>query len=107
MIYTSTRYTLLCNEMEELMADQDRPHRRRHLPDLDDDRDVPDHLQPVPDRRRGPTLVHTGDDFVYEGIRKAIREVLDPATLANVVLLHCEGDESGGMGRFMARGPGR
>ena len=52
-----------------------------------------------------PTLVHTGDDFLYENIRKAIREVLDPATLANLVLLHWEGDENGGMDRFMGEAP--
>ena len=39
-------------------------------------------------------------------MRKAIREVLDPATLANIVLLHWEGDENGGMDRFMAEAPG-
>src|SRR5580765_7401708 len=42
-----------------------------------------------------PTLVHTGDHFLFENIRAAIREVLDPATLANLVLLHWEGDEIG------------
>jgi flavorubredoxin len=53
-----------------------------------------------------PTLVHTGDDFLYENIRTAIQEVLDPATLANLVLLHWEGDENGGMDRFMREAPG-
>ena len=53
-----------------------------------------------------PTLVHTGDHFMYEQIRGAIREVLDPATLANLVLLHWEGDENGGMDRFMTEAPG-
>jgi flavorubredoxin len=52
-----------------------------------------------------PTLVHTGEYGVYENVRKAIREVLDPATLANIVLLHWEGDENGGMDRFMAEAP--
>jgi flavorubredoxin len=49
-----------------------------------------------------PTLIHTGVHSEYDGIRTAIREVLDPARLANVVLLHFEGDECGGMERFMA-----
>ena len=49
-----------------------------------------------------PTLIHTGEWDHYERIRGAIRQVLDPATLANVVLLHWEGDENGGMDRFMA-----
>jgi flavorubredoxin len=52
-----------------------------------------------------PTLVHTGNYDQYEAIRGAIREVLDPATLANVVLLHWEGDENGGMDRFMEEAP--
>jgi flavorubredoxin len=52
-----------------------------------------------------PTLVHTGNYDHYENVRKAIREVLDPATLANIVLLHWEGDENGGMDRFMAEAP--
>jgi flavorubredoxin len=49
-----------------------------------------------------PTLVHTGVHSEYDSIRKAIGEVLDPARLAYVVLLHFEGDECGGMDRFMA-----
>jgi flavorubredoxin len=52
-----------------------------------------------------PTLIHTGEYGAYESIRTAIREVLDPATLAHVVLLHWEGDENGGMDRFMAEAP--
>jgi flavorubredoxin len=32
--------------------------------------------------------------------------VLDPARLANLVLLHWEGDENGGMDRFMKEAPG-
>jgi flavorubredoxin len=52
-----------------------------------------------------PTLVHTGVHGEYDNIRKAIREVLDPARLAYVVLLHFEGDECGGMDRFMAEAP--
>jgi flavorubredoxin len=53
-----------------------------------------------------PTLIHTGVHSEYDNIREAVREVLDPARLANVVLLHFEGDECGGMDRFMdeARG---
>lgn len=31
--------------------------------------------------------------------------MIDPARLANLVLLHWEGDENGGMDRFMARAP--
>jgi flavorubredoxin len=49
-----------------------------------------------------PTLIHTGVHDEYDSIRKAVGEVLDPAKLADVVLLHFEGDECGGMDRFMA-----
>lgn len=49
-----------------------------------------------------PTLIHTGTYDMYEPIRKSISEVLDPATLANIILLHWEGDENGGMDRFMS-----
>lgn len=52
-----------------------------------------------------PTLVHTGNYDQYDAIRGAIREVLDPARLANIVLLHWEGDENGGMDRFMQEAP--
>jgi flavorubredoxin len=50
-----------------------------------------------------PTLVHTGRYDDYELVADAIGEVLDPARLANIVLLHWEGDENGGMDRFMSR----
>jgi flavorubredoxin len=53
-----------------------------------------------------PTLVHTGDHSMVDNIRGAIREVLDPATLANLVLLHWEGDENGGMDPLMSDAPG-
>ena len=49
-----------------------------------------------------PTLVHTGR-YDYEAVAAAIGEVLDPARLANIVLLHWEGDENGGMDRLMSR----
>ena len=49
-----------------------------------------------------PALIHTGDYGWYEAIRTAIAEVLDPARLKHVALLHWEGDENGGMDRFMA-----
>ena len=52
-------------------------------------------------------LVHTGVHQAYDGIRKAIAEVLDPASLAYVVLLHFEGDECGGMEPLHGRGPER
>jgi flavorubredoxin len=50
-----------------------------------------------------PTLVHTGRYDDYEAVVAAVGEVLDPARLENLVLLHWEGDENGGMDRFMSR----
>jgi flavorubredoxin len=39
------------------------------------------------------------------GVRDAIAEVLDPAKLSCILLLHWEGDENGGMNRFMSAAP--
>jgi flavorubredoxin len=52
-----------------------------------------------------PAIIHTGEYGMYEPIRKAVAQVLDPARLAYIVLLHWEGDENGGMDRFMAEAP--
>lgn len=52
-----------------------------------------------------PSLVHTGRYDDYDAVVEAIGEVLDPTRLANIVLLHWEGDENGGMDRFMAQAP--
>lgn len=53
-----------------------------------------------------PTLVHTGRYGDFDAVVAAVGQVLDPARLANLVLLHWEGDENGGMDRFMSRAPG-
>ena len=50
-----------------------------------------------------PALIHTGMAAMYEDVCRAIRLVLDPARLAYIILLHFEGDECGGMERFMAQ----
>jgi flavorubredoxin len=52
-----------------------------------------------------PTLIHTGEYGFYENVRGAISQVLDPKRLAYVTLLHWEGDENGGMNRFLADAP--
>lgn len=52
-----------------------------------------------------PTLVHTGRYDDYEAVVGAVGQVLDPARLENLVLLHWEGDENGGMDRFMSQAP--
>jgi flavorubredoxin len=49
-----------------------------------------------------PTLIHTGNYDHYDALRKSVAEVLDPAKLAHIILLHWEGDENGGMDRLMA-----
>lgn len=53
-----------------------------------------------------PALIHTGMAPLYEDICGAIRKVLDPARISYFILLHFEGDECGGMERFMAQAPG-
>lgn len=52
-----------------------------------------------------PALIHTGTYPMYEDVRRAVAEVLDPARLAYVVCPHFEADECGGMGRFISEGP--
>ncbi len=52
-----------------------------------------------------PTLVHTGRYDDYDAVVAAVSQVLDPARLTNLVLLHWEGDENGGMDRFMSQAP--
>lgn len=52
-----------------------------------------------------PMLIHTGEHWAHPAIRKAIAHVLDPARLAYIALLHWEGDENGGMDRFLAEAP--
>jgi len=52
-----------------------------------------------------PTLIHTGMYGFYDAIRQAISQVLDPVRLTNIALLHWEGDENGGMTRFMHDAP--
>ncbi len=42
---------------------------------------------------------------LYEPVRDAIAQVLDPAKLSAVILLHWEGDDNGGMDRFMRAAP--
>ncbi len=52
-----------------------------------------------------PALIHTGMFPMYEDVRKAVAEVLDPKRLSYVVCPHFETDECGGMGRFVAEAP--
>jgi flavorubredoxin len=53
-----------------------------------------------------PALIHTGMHGMYEGVREAVAQVLDPAKLGYVILLHFEADECGGMDRFLEGAPG-
>jgi flavorubredoxin len=52
-----------------------------------------------------PALVHTGMHGMYEGVRDAVAEVVDPGRLGYVILLHFESDECGGMDRFLEGAP--
>ena len=53
-----------------------------------------------------PALIHTGMYSMYDDIRDAVAEVLDPGTLEYVALLHFEADECGGIDRFLEGAPG-
>lgn len=52
-----------------------------------------------------PALIHTGTFPLYEDVRKAVAEVLDPTRLAYIVVPHFESDECGGMSRFIEEAP--
>ena len=53
-----------------------------------------------------PALIHTGAHPLYEDIRGAISEVLDPSKLEFVAFLHLESDECGSMDQFLGGAPG-
>jgi len=48
-----------------------------------------------------PALVHTGFHPIYEDVRNAVAEVLDPTRLESIIIPHFEAVECGGMGRFV------
>jgi flavorubredoxin len=52
-----------------------------------------------------PALIHTGMYGMYDDVRAAVAEVVDPSKLEYVVLLHFESDECGGMDRFLEGAP--
>jgi flavorubredoxin len=52
-----------------------------------------------------PALIHTGVYPMYETVRTAVAQVIDPKRLAYIVVPHFEADECGGMGRFVAQAP--
>src|SRR5262249_48845858 len=52
-----------------------------------------------------PALIHTGTFPMYDDVRSAVAQVLDPSRLRYVVVPHFEADECGGMGRFVAKAP--
>ena len=52
-----------------------------------------------------PALIHTGTFPMYDDVRSAVAQVLDPSRLRYVVVPHFEADECGGMGRFVAEAP--
>jgi flavorubredoxin len=53
-----------------------------------------------------PALIHTGMHNTYDEVREAVAEVLDPAKLEYIALLHFEADECGGMYGFLEGSPG-
>src|SRR5438552_8469634 len=52
-----------------------------------------------------PALVHTGMYSMYDDVREAVGEVVNPGKLEYVLLLHFESDECGGMDRFLEGAP--
>src|SRR5687767_1396211 len=52
-----------------------------------------------------PALIHTGTHPMYDGVRNAVAELIDPTKLAYVICPHFEADECGGMGRFVREAP--
>jgi len=52
-----------------------------------------------------PALIHTGMHGIYDDVRPAVAQVLDPGRLQYVALLHFESDECGGMYRFLEGAP--
>jgi flavorubredoxin len=48
-----------------------------------------------------PALIHTGMYPMYEDVRRAVAEILDPTRLEYIIVPHFEADECGGMGRFV------
>jgi flavorubredoxin len=52
-----------------------------------------------------PALIHTGTHPMYESVRKAVSQIIDPAKLQYVVVPHFEADECGGIGRFVREAP--
>jgi flavorubredoxin len=52
-----------------------------------------------------PALIHTGMHQMYEPVRDAVAQVIDPGKLEYVILLHFESDENGGMDRFLEGAP--
>ena len=58
----------------------------------------------IDDKR--PALRHTRVYGMYDAVRDAVAEVLDPGTLEYVILLHFEADECGAIDRFLEAAPG-
>jgi flavorubredoxin len=52
-----------------------------------------------------PALIHTGTYPIYDEVRRAVAQVLDPKRLEYIVVPHFESDECGGMGRFVEEAP--
>ncbi|MEX2252799.1 MAG: FprA family A-type flavoprotein [Thermoleophilaceae bacterium] len=78
-------------------------HRISTTVQLDIDVDFQFNQFVIDDER--PALIHTGMYDMYDDVRAAVAEVVDPSKLEYVVLLHFESDECGGMDRFLEGAP--
>ncbi|MFQ6028448.1 MAG: FprA family A-type flavoprotein [Dehalococcoidia bacterium] len=52
-----------------------------------------------------PTLVETSFGRALEEVREAVSRVLDPEKIRHIVVPHLEGDECGGLSKFLAVAP--
>jgi flavorubredoxin len=52
-----------------------------------------------------PTLVETSFGSLFNEVEEAVRKVLDPQKIRHIVVPHFEGDECGGLNRFLAVAP--
>src|SRR5258708_26677785 len=50
-----------------------------------------------------PALIHTGTYPLYEDVRQAVSEILDPSRLDYIIVPHFEAHERGGLGRLVAQ----
>ncbi len=52
-----------------------------------------------------PTLIETSFGGLFDEVREAVSKVLDPRSIQHIVVPHFEGDECGGLNKFLAAAP--